>query len=40
MELEKFLTFNINDWKCEFKTLNEIDVSQNYINALKSNNFL
>ena len=40
MELEKFLTFKINDWKCEFRTLNEIDVSQNYINALKRNNFL
>ena len=40
MELEKYVTFRINDLKCEFRTLNELDVSQEYIEALEENNFI
>ena len=40
MELEKYVTFKINDLKCEFRTLNELDVSQEYIDALEENEFI
>ena len=35
MELNKSLSFNIGDFNCEFRTLNESDVTQNYIRGLK-----
>jgi len=40
MELEKYVTFKINDLKYEFRTLNELDVSQEYIDALEENEFI
>ena len=35
MELEKSIIFRINDFNSEFRSLNESDVSQNYIDGLK-----
>ena len=40
MELEKYITFNFNNLKCEFRTLNELDVSQEYIDALEEDEFI
>ena len=34
MELETSLLFNINDLNCELRTLEDIDVNQDYINGL------
>ena len=38
MELEKYIKFKINDFSCEFKTLNEFDVSQDYVEYLHEQN--
>jgi len=35
MELEKSITFEISDVPFEFRTLNELDVSSDYVNGLK-----
>ena len=35
MELEKNIIFKMNDLICEFRTLNESDVSQDYVNGLQ-----
>jgi RimJ/RimL family protein N-acetyltransferase len=35
MELKNYLLFKIDDFNCEFRTLSEIDVSNNYINGLR-----
>ena len=38
MELDKYIKFKINDFSCEFKTLNELDVSQDYVEYLHEQN--
>ena len=35
MVLNKSLSFNVGDYNCELRTLNESDVNQNYIRSLK-----
>ena len=35
MELGKFIFFKINKMNCEFKSLHETDVSQDYVSGLK-----
>jgi len=35
MELKKFILFKISDFTCEFRTLNELDVCQDYISGLR-----
>jgi len=35
MELEKNIIFKMNDLICEFRTLNESDVSQDYVSGLQ-----
>ena len=38
MELNKSLSFKIYDLRCEFRTLNEKDVNQDYLNGLDEQN--
>ena len=38
MELEKNITFKIKSSECEFRTLNEFDVTHEYIEALEEKN--
>ena len=38
MELEKNITFKIKNSECEFRTLNEFDVTHEYIEALEEKN--
>ena len=35
MELRRALFFKINNMNCEFRTINETDVSQDYVNGLR-----
>ena len=35
MELEKYITFKIKNSECEFRTLNEFDVTHKYIEGLE-----
>ena len=38
MELDKYITFKIKNSECEFRTLNEFDVTHEYIEALEEKN--
>ena len=38
MELDKSLLFKIKDLTCEFRSLNESDISQDYVDGLKNQN--
>jgi hypothetical protein len=38
MELEKNIIFKFNDLRCEFRTLNESDITEEYVNGLNKYN--
>ena len=38
MELEKYIKFNFKNFSCEFKTMIELDVSQDYVEYLQEQN--